>query len=198
MKIGGWEPFSLTDFAGHCAAVVFTQGCNFRCPFCHNGELIPFTGNRRPIEPSEVFMFLKTRIGKLDGIVLGGGEPTLQPNLSGFLEELQAMGFRTKLDTNGSRPDVIGRLVADNRVDYIAMDVKAPFSIYPRLTGVPVDNDAIRDSMAVIADSGLPHEFRTTVVPHLLSARDLSETKKQVPTGSPYRQQAYRPVVIPS
>lgn len=195
MLIGGIERFTLSDFPGRSAAVVFTQGCNFRCPFCHNGGLMPA---RPPTEGSlipakEALAFLATRRRKLDGVVVSGGEPTLQPDLAEFLREIRALGFATKLDTNGSRPETLRLLLDADLLDYVAMDLKAPLALYPKLAGVPVDVGAIATSVALVAASGVAHEFRTTVVEPLLTSADVAAIRALVPPKSTWRAQAFRP-----
>jgi len=193
MKIGGLNKFSLSDYLGKVAAVVFTQGCNFRCPWCHNGSLIAVNVPDDSLIPEEeLFRFLESRSGQLDGVVLTGGEPTIQPDLSAFLYRSKAMGFSVKLDTNGSQPQVLRRLLEDELIDFIAMDIKAPLDIYDRLTGVHIPISQSKESIKLIARSGIAHEFRTTVVEPLLSPEDVLSIKKLVPAGSTHRLQKFR------
>lgn len=193
MRIGGFQKFSLSDFPGCAAAIVFTQGCNFRCPFCHNSSLIPMkTAPQELIPEDELFGFLGRRRGQLDGVVVTGGEPTLQPDLRAFLRRIKEIGFKTKLDTNGSRPDVLRNLFQEGLVDYVAMDIKAPLAIYSRLAGVSVPTQRIAESIDRIARSGIAHEFRTTVVEPLLSQCDLAAVQAMVPAGSSHRLNAFQ------
>jgi pyruvate formate lyase activating enzyme len=194
MKIGGLNEFSLSDYPGHVAAVVFTQGCNFRCRFCHNGSLIPSNVPDSSLIPQEkVFEFLEDRSRQLDGVVITGGEPTIQPDLSEFIHRIKAMDILVKLDTNGSRPEVLRRLLEKKLIDFVAMDIKAPLDIYDRLTGVQTPISRIKESIELIAGSGVAHEFRTTVVKSLLSPQDLLSIRELVPVGSTYHQQKLRP-----
>jgi pyruvate formate lyase activating enzyme len=194
MKIGGYQPCSLCDYPGQISAVVFTQGCNFRCPFCHNPQLLPRAVPAARLVPEDrVREQLDRRRGQLDAVVVSGGEPALQSGLEGFLRALRRMGFLVKLDTNGSRPEVLRRLIGAGLVDYVAMDLKAPWRKYGKLAGVAVDAGSLRRSVDLIAGSGIAHEFRTTAVPELLSEEDLAETRAQAPAASPYRVQVYRP-----
>lgn len=194
MKIGGLQPVSLCDYPGRVAAVVFTQGCNFRCPYCHNRTLWPLHAHPRDlIPPAELLEKLRRRRGQLDAIVLSGGEPTLQPDLADFLCELRALGFGLKLDTNGSRPQVLERLLRLRLLDFVAMDVKAPPRKYETLAGVKVNLDAIAASMRMIVEAGVAHEFRTTVPPGLLDAADLQDIRAMLPPGSNWRLQTFRP-----
>jgi len=193
MNIGGFLPVSLSDYPGHVAAVVFTQGCNFRCPFCHNGNLIPLA---RPacdlLCEEEILKSVAARRGKLDAVVVSGGEPTLQPDLPEFLHELKKLGYAVKLDTNGSRPDVLESLLKSKLIDYVAMDIKAPLPFYGRLAGVTIDVSAIRQSIELLSRGGIDHEFRTTEVRPLLDAGDMNEIRALVPSESTHRIQPFR------
>lgn len=194
MRIGGFQKFSLSDFPGRTAAIVFTQGCNFRCPFCHNGALIPETPNDGLLIPEEyVLSYLSSRAGKLDGLVVTGGEPTLQEDLAAFLRKVRKIGYRIKLDTNGSRPDVLERLISGGLVDYIAMDVKATPRSYDRLAGVSVPVSKITRSIDLLSSCGIEHEFRTTHVSALLSDDEMAGVAGMIPDGSTFRLQAFNP-----
>ena len=173
MKIGGLHKVSLIDYPGSISAILFTQGCNFRCPFCHNPELVDPKLFEPPMPHEEIFGFLDKRRGKLDAVVITGGEPTLQPSLVPFIEKIRAMGYRVKIDTNGALPEVLGKLLAQKLVDYVAMDVKAPFEKYPRVTRTDVDTGKIQTSMDLLRSSGVCYEFRTTVARGLLSPEDI-------------------------
>jgi len=188
MNIGGLQRFSLCDFPGKVAAVVFTQGCNFKCPFCHNGHLIPMKKNRRTnIDPDQLFEFLHRRKSQLDGVVISGGEPTMQKELGLFIHEIKSMGFLVKMDTNGSQPQVISSLLESGDLDAIAMDVKAPFYMYEKLAGVSVNTENIMNSMRIISQSGIFCEFRTTNVEKLLSQSNLEEIKNSLPAKAIHR-----------
>ena len=194
MKIGGLVKFSLSDFPYRVAAVVFTQGCNFRCPFCHNSSLIRRDAPNDSLIPEEEFFeFLKLRSSQLDAVVVSGGEPTIEPELSILLCRIKAMGFLAKLDTNGSKPVVLRGLLRNNLVDYIAMDVKAPLHMYDRLSGVRAPINQIKQSLALISQSGIAHEFRTTVVEPLLSAKDVRSIQNLIPSGSIHHLQKFCP-----
>ena len=194
MRIGGLLPVSLSDFPGRVAAVVFTQGCNFSCPFCHNGELIPMhPPAHTQMSEDDLFVTLSERATRLDGVMVTGGEPTLQPDLSGFLTRVRALGLETGIETNGSRPDVLAELISGRLLDFIAMDIKAPLETYPRLCGVDFPTEPICESIALIAESGIEHQFRTTHVPALLSETDLDAIRLLVPTGSPHVIQPFIP-----
>jgi len=191
MKIGGFQKVSLIDYPGRISAVVFTQGCNFRCPFCHNPELVDPERFEPVLDEAEILGFLEQRKGKLDGVSITGGEPTLQPDLAAFAARLKEMEFLVKIDTNGSRPEVLKELIEGRLVDFLAMDVKGPLKKYDALTGVRNSGGNIRESIALIMASGIPCEFRTTVVPSLLVERDFREIGKLVEKASRFVLQTY-------
>ena len=194
MRIGGFQPFTLSDFPGCVAAIVFTQGCNFRCSYCHNPGLLCHLPETDTLIPEETILgYLQGRSGRVQGVAITGGEPTIQPDLPLFLLRLRSMGLQVKLDTNGSNPQILSQILLEGLVDYVAMDVKAPWDVYPRLTGVATDVTAIRRSMDMVLRSGVAHEFRTTRVTPLLSPQDLDRVRGQIPEGSYHRLQAFRP-----
>lgn len=165
MHIGGIEKYSFIDYAPHIACVIFTSGCNFACPYCHNPELVR-AGTGGGTDPeSEVFSFLLQRRKYLEAVVISGGEPTLQPDLPGFCARIKSMGYPVKLDTNGSRPEVLQRLISSRLVDYLAMDIKTDPEMYvARGISVEIDPLTIIESIELLRNSGIPHEFRTTCV----------------------------------
>lgn len=173
MQIGGLIKLSLIDYPGKPSAVVFTQGCNFRCPFCHNKDLVVPECFDAPIPEEDVLEFLEKRRNLLEGVVISGGEPTIQEDLTDFLTKIKAKGFDVKLDTNGSQPHVLMTLIAEGLVNFIAMDIKAPPEKYSKMTGGWDDFEAIQESVALIKNSGIEHEFRTTMVKTLLGAKDI-------------------------
>ncbi len=173
MKIGGFQKVSLIDYPGRISAVVFTQGCNFRCPFCHNPELVDPERFDKILSTADILSFLKKRKGRLDAVVITGGEPTLLPELIPFITNLKEIGYRIKLDTNGSLPDRLEEALARNLLDYVAMDIKAPLERYREVIGTDTKPEQIRRSIALIMNSGIDYEFRTTAVRSLLSPADL-------------------------
>lgn len=192
MKIGGFQALTLSDYPGHIASVVFTQGCNFRCPFCHNGTLLPLD---RPaaelMEEDRVLGALENRAGFLDGVVISGGEPTIQKDLVAFIQRIREMRLKVKFDTNGSHPAVLRALVADQMLDCVAMDIKAPFDKYPRLTGVEASGESVQQSLCLLLEGETPCEFRTTFVPSLLSEQDIDEIRSYLPDQARYTVQAF-------
>ncbi|HLF18708.1 MAG TPA: anaerobic ribonucleoside-triphosphate reductase activating protein [Candidatus Omnitrophota bacterium] len=193
MQIGGFQKFSLIEYPGKIAAVIFTRGCNFRCPYCYNSELISFAPSKNDVDESEVLDFLQRRKGFLEGVVISGGEPTLQNDLISFLDRLKRMGYLTKLDTNGSRPDVLSKLIQLKLINFIAMDVKAPLHRYHEVIGISFPVDKIEESIEIILQSGLKYEFRTTVVKTLLSEEDIKEIHGLLDGATAYRLQAFLP-----
>jgi pyruvate formate lyase activating enzyme len=182
MIIGGLEKLTLLDYPDHLAAIIFTQGCNFRCHFCYNPMLVlPRKGgdekNKKekgfsPLSTEDLFLFLKERFGRLDGVVITGGEPTLHPDLPSFIKKIKDLGYAVKLDSNGTNPEMLDKLIKAKLIDYLAMDLKAPLDKYKKTVGVDVNCNNIKKSVKIIMTSGLPYEFRTTVVPGLLDRED--------------------------
>lgn len=166
MYIGGFQKNSLIDFPGAIACVVFTGGCNFICPYCHNPDLAagPVTGTGSPFTAGDILAFLKTRKTLLDGVVFTGGEPTLQPDLEEVIVRVRELGFRIKLDSNGSRPDILARLLDKGLVDYLAMDIKTGSAQYPDIMKGSLTFGPIRQSIALIMEKAPAYEFRTTCV----------------------------------
>ncbi len=194
MRLKGWVRTSLIDFPGHIATVLFTGGCDFRCPMCHNADLVLRPQDVPDLPEEEVWAFLSRRAGLLDGVVITGGEPTLQPDLIPFVRQIRALSLNVKLDTNGYRPDVLAALLGDGLVDYVAMDVKAPPDKYPCLTGLPdLDVARVGRSVALLRGSDISYEFRTTVVPGWLAETDIEEIARWVSGAQRYVLQQFRP-----
>jgi pyruvate formate lyase activating enzyme len=196
MVIGGFQKFTLADFPGKIAAIVFTRGCGLRCPYCHNPELVDPARYARPIPPREIMDFLARRRGRLSGVVVTGGEPTLHADLPSFLADVRQLGLATKLDTNGTNPDMLADIIGRGLVDYVAMDVKAPFGAYERVTRTAVRDEDIRRSIELIVGSGVANEFRTTWCPSLLSIRELAEIGAAVKGCGLFVLQGFRPTAV--
>ena len=174
MRISGLQKLTLLDFPGHTACTVFTGGCNYRCPFCHNAELVLRPGEQPEIPEEEFFALLRKRKGLLDGVAVTGGEPTLQPDLPEFLARIRELGYAVKLDTNGTRPDLVKDLVGRDLVQYIAMDIKNAPERYPQTAGVEDPRlEAVQETAAFLLEGRVPYEFRTTVVKELHRPEDL-------------------------
>lgn len=193
MKIGGLQKVSLIDYPAKISAVVFTQGCNFRCSYCHNLELVdPKLFQPCPPE-KDVLDFLSTRSGKLEGVTITGGEPTLQEDLIPFIRNIRKLGFFVKLDTNGSNPDILIDMIRDKLLDFIAMDIKAPLEKYSGVVHAPVEIDDIRRSIHRVIKSKVPHEFRTTVVSSQLDPKDIFTIVREIKGAKRYVLQKYQP-----
>ncbi|MFZ2970239.1 MAG: anaerobic ribonucleoside-triphosphate reductase activating protein [Minisyncoccia bacterium] len=175
MLIGGFQKFTLLDYPGKIAAVVFTTGCNFRCPFCHNPEIVDplLIDYDKNICEKEILDFLDTRIGQLDGVCITGGEPTLQIGLAGFIRKIKQMGFLIKLDTNASHSSVVKNLIDSGLVDYWAIDIKTSPEKYKVLTSRSDAIFNIEKSINFIVESGGKLELRTTAVPGIVNERDI-------------------------
>ncbi len=176
MQVAGMIKLSLQDYPGKLACVLFTPGCQFRCPFCHNSELALADARQESVSHEEIFKFLRKREGLLESVVISGGEPTLQPELETFLTKLRSFKYKIKLDTNGYDPEKLEKLLALNLLDFVAMDLKNTPENYAETCGViKINSEKIRESIRIIKNSGVPHEFRTTVVREFHQAKDLAD-----------------------
>lgn len=179
MIIGGLQKLTLLDYPEHVAAIIFTQGCNFRCHFCYNPKLVVPQSTKTQkdhsnLNESGLFEFLRSRKNKLDAVVITGGEPTLHQDLPEFIRKIKDLGFLVKLDTNGTNPDRLKILIDEKLIDYIAMDIKAPLEKYEQAVGVKVSLDKLKKSIIMIKNSGLPYEFRSTIMPALHNLEDIA------------------------
>jgi pyruvate formate lyase activating enzyme len=193
MRIGYLQKTSLIEYPGKICSVVFTQGCNFRCPYCHNPELVDPSRFTQSLPADEVLSFLAMRRGKLDAVSITGGEPTIQDDLLPFLRKIRELGFPVKVDTNGSNPDVLGQIIEDGLADYIAMDIKSPLAKYPETAGVSCDVRKVESSIQAVMRSNLAYEFRTTLVTGLLSPDDVIEIGTLIKGASRYVLQRFTP-----
>jgi pyruvate formate lyase activating enzyme len=175
MKICGLQKLAMVDYPGKLAATVFTGGCNLRCPFCHNALLVTqLEENPEEYDPADVLAFLKTRQGLLDGVVISGGEPLMQPGTEDFIRGVRELGFAVKLDTNGTYPEKLQALLDAHLLDYVAMDIKNSPARYGEITGIPgFDLTPVRRSAALLMADGVPFEFRTTLVREFHRQEDL-------------------------
>ena len=181
MIIGGLQKLTLLDFPGTVACTVFTVGCNLRCPFCHNPALVNNPPEDFRMSEEDFFAFLRKRQGILDGVAITGGEPLLHADAGEFIAKIKAMGFKVKLDTNGTFPDRLEKILSEGNVDYVAMDLKNTFDKYAETVGIRgFDVSLIKRSIRIIKDSGIAHEFRTTVVSPLHEAGDFVKIAEQV------------------
>lgn len=176
MEICGIEKLSLVDFEGHMACTLFTAKCNFRCPFCHNAPLISGNNDLPPIAEDEILDYLEKRKNILDAVCISGGEPTLESDLPSFAKKIKALGYLIKLDTNGTRPEIIEKLYKEGLIDYVAMDIKSGLKGYPLATGTDEPSrESIKRSVNYLINCGIKYEFRTTLVYELHSLTDIEE-----------------------
>lgn len=194
MIFGGLQKTTLVDYPGKIAATIFTVGCNFRCPYCHNPELVlPDLIAKQPrITEEEILNFLSDRKGLLQGICITGGEPTLQPDLISFLRKVKAMGYLIKLDSNGSQPKILNDIIQNHLVDYLAMDIKTIPQKYSLVTFGEVTVDNILDSINLIKNSNLDYEFRTTVAPEIVSREDILQIVNLIKPARAYFLQTFK------
>lgn len=194
MIIGGLQKTSFIDYPEKISAIIFTRGCNFACGYCHNPELFDINSTDASLfEEASVLEFLKTRIGKLDAVVITGGEPTLQSNLVKFIEKIKEMDYLIKLDSNGTNPKILEELMSKNLIDYIAMDIKAPISKYNLITNRNIDQFSILESINIIKNAPIGNEFRTTAVKSQLSFEDFEEIGKMISGAQKYYLQEFVP-----
>ncbi|MFO7807163.1 MAG: anaerobic ribonucleoside-triphosphate reductase activating protein [Candidatus Moraniibacteriota bacterium] len=194
MRLGGLQKLTLIDYPGKIAATVFTIGCSFRCPFCHNPELVlpDYSGGVGSIKEEEFFDFLKNRQNKLEGVCITGGEPTVQKDILEFMKKIKELGFAVKLDSNGTRPDILKQVFDNKLADFVSMDIKNSSSKYEKTAGVKVDPERIKLSVKLIQNSGIKYEFRTTVVPDFHEEEDFYEIGSWLKGSQKYALQKFR------
>jgi len=198
MRIGGLQKTSLLDYPDTISAIVWTVGCDFRCPFCYNKDIV--LGNVEPISEDEVLSFLKKRFGMLEGLVISGGEPLMQKDIVEFCEKVKKIGYLIKIDTNGMHPEKLKELIDKNLVDYIAMDVKAPKKKYDKLTNIRTNIKKIEKSIEIIKNSTVDYEFRTTIIPELLTNQDIMDIAKWLKRAKRFYIQQFKvdtPLISP-
>lgn len=192
MKIFGLQKLTLLDFPGRVACTVFTGGCNFRCPFCHNASLVLPDSAPEEIDQRELMSFLDKRRGLLDGVCVTGGEPLIHADIDSFLAEIKARGYAVKLDTNGSFPDRLQRIMSEGLADYVAMDIKSSPRGYASAAGMEnLDFTAVAESVHILKSGDVPFEFRTTVVREIHDKSDFEEIGRWLAGGEPYYLQGF-------
>ena len=190
MNIGGLQKTSLLDYPDTISAIIWTAGCNFRCPFCYNKDLV--LGNVENISEKDIFSFLEKRKGLLEGLVISGGEPLMQKDIVQFIEKVKKLGYKIKIDTNGMFPEKLKELIDKKLVDYIAMDIKAPIDKYDQLSGVKTDIKKIEKSIEIIRNSSVDYEFKTTFAPGLLTKDDIISIGKLLEGSKKYYLQQFK------
>lgn len=193
MIFGGLQKLTLLDFPGTVSCIVFTKGCNFLCPFCHNAPLVNRAGDAQEIDEEEVISFLKKRKGVLEGVVITGGEPLLHSELENFIFRVRALGYKVKLDTNGSRPAYLKSLVSKGLLDYVAMDIKNSFRKYFLTAGTDkVGINDIEESIDFLLSGVVPYEFRTTVTAELHTTQDIVSIARRIEGADRYFLQNFK------
>ncbi len=194
MKIIGFIKTSLLDWDGHVVASIYLPGCNFRCPFCHNRDVVLDPDSYDEVPWEEVESFIREHNDFLDGVVVTGGEPTIHADLPDLIRRIKALGVKVKLDTNGSNPRMLRDLIDAGLIDYVAMDIKAPLNEkYDDLSGIPAPLDDIKRSIEILETSGIDHEYRTTLAPILLKAADIEAIAAYIGGAKKYALQQFRP-----
>lgn len=192
MTINGMQKLTLLDYPGNVACLIFTQGCNFRCPFCHNSGLLDMNNNCEKIDEKEVFKYLEKRRGLLDGVCISGGEPLLQKDIVDFIRKVKDLGYKVKLDTNGSSPKKLKQLIEDGLIDYVAMDIKNDFLNYDKTAGMCTNIDNIKKSIEIIENSNIEYEFRTTIVKQFHDVGRLEKIIQYIGPNARYYIQNYQ------
>lgn len=189
----GFVPTTMLDWEGKLALSLFVGGCNFRCPYCHNPDLVLKSDEVMTVPWVEIEEHLESREGWLEGVVIGGGEPTLHADLPYFLQKIKNLSYQVKLDTNGSFPQLLHKLINQGLIDYVAMDIKASWSHYPRVVNSLVDVDKVKKSVEILMQSPIEYEFRTTVVPGFVDRKDIISISKELAGARSYVLQQFNP-----
>ena len=193
LLIKGFQKLSLIDYPDKLCATIFVGNCNFRCGYCYNKDLVLHANQLTTIPENLVLNFLDKRKSFLDGLCIGGGEPTLHDDLPNFLIRVKKLGYAIKIDTNGSNPSMLQQLINTRLIDYCAMDIKAPLQKYVQVTNVPVDIGLIKQSIMILKKGAIDYEFRTTVTPDILSLKDIAELVSDLQTAKRYVIQQFVP-----
>ncbi|MCM8808938.1 MAG: anaerobic ribonucleoside-triphosphate reductase activating protein [Candidatus Omnitrophica bacterium] len=193
MRIGALQKTSLIEFPGIISCIVFTQGCNFRCPYCHNPELVLPEKFTEIIPEGFFFSFLEKRKRYLEGVCITGGEPTIHEDIKDFIKKIKDMGYKVKIDTNGSNPEIIEGLLKENLIDYISLDLKGPLEKYKIITGVEIETDKILKSIELIKNSEIDYEIRTTVVKKQILFEDFEKIGEIIEGCKKYYLQKFIP-----
>lgn len=193
VSIGGIQKVSLVDYPGHVATALFTVGCNMRCGYCHNPELVLPERYASALDLEEVYDFLERRRGQLEAVVISGGEPTMHGDLIELAEYIKELGYKLKLDSNGTHPDMLADMIDRGLADFIAMDIKGPLEKYSIIAARPIDIRAIQRSIDLIMNSGISYEFRTTIVKSQLSPEDIDKIGQLINGAERFALQKFVP-----
>lgn len=191
MDFAGLEKLSLVDYDHHIACTLFTRGCNFRCPFCHNGPLVVPGVDDEFIPWNDILSFLKKRKELLDAVVITGGEPTMMPDLVEKIKDIKEIGYLVKLDTNGTNPKMLKKLVEEKLIDFVAMDIKSSLDVYPSITDSNVNKDAIKESVNFLINGTIDYEFRTTLIAEYHTEEDIKKISELIKGAKKYRLQKF-------
>jgi pyruvate formate lyase activating enzyme len=186
MKIKGFQKTSLIDFKPYIASVIFVGGCSFRCGYCYNPDLVLNPNDIPDISEKEIFDYIESKKTFIDGVCITGGEPCIYPELIDFCKKLKDCGFLVKINTNGSRPEILKELIEKNVVDKISMDIKSSFDNYDEVAGVEVDKDKIKESIRLIMNSGIDYSFNTTAIPGLVDKKEIFKIAKMIKGAKKY------------
>ena len=188
MIIDGFNKLTLLDYPGHIACIIFTRGCNFKCEYCHNSGFIKNDKNPGIFSEEEVLEYLKERKNALEGIVISGGEPTIQKDLDKFIRKVKELGYKVKLDTNGSNPVILKRLLDENLLDYVAMDIKNTLDDYEKVSFVKTKKESLKESINLLKKSKIDYEFRTTIFKEIHDIKKIKDILKLVGNSKYYIQ----------
>ncbi len=193
MKISAMQTLTLIDYPGQVAATVFTFGCSFRCHFCHNPELVLPSQKVKTLSEKDILEFLEKRKDFLDGLCITGGEPTIWKDLPEFIKKVKKKKLKVKLDTNGTNPEMLKDLIEKKLIDYVAMDIKAPWDKYENIVGKKIDIKKIKKSAKLLLDGKLDYEFRSTILPRLHPVKDIIQMAEQIKGAHKYYLQQFKP-----
>ncbi|MBF0252480.1 MAG: anaerobic ribonucleoside-triphosphate reductase activating protein [Candidatus Omnitrophica bacterium] len=193
MNLAGFQKISLVDYPGRISAIIFTQGCNFMCPYCYNKDLVPLT-SEYTTEEDEIFKYLEKRKNMIEGVVVTGGEPVLHKNLRSFILRLKEMGYKVKLDTNGTDPEAVKSFVENKEIDYVALDIKTSFKKYHLVTNNIYAHEKTKELIDFLISSDIEYEFRTTCVPGIVEKEDFFDIAGIVSGAKNYYLQQFAPV----
>ncbi|MFA6709827.1 MAG: anaerobic ribonucleoside-triphosphate reductase activating protein [Candidatus Methanomethylophilaceae archaeon] len=197
MKIAGFIRTTLLDWDGYVACTIYLAGCDFRCPYCHNRDLVLHPDTVDEMDPEKIYRYISDNSDFLDGVVISGGEPTLNKELPFLIRQLRSLGMKIKIDTNGNHPEVLDDIIGAGLVDKVAMDIKAPLTKerYSAVAGRDIDPENIRKSIAIIMNSGIDYEFRTTVAPILIKPEDIESICREINGAKRYCIHQFRPKI---